>query len=460
MKKRILRQALLIAVLLLAAVPASAQINVIDNFDGAWPGNWVSGYWGSGDWIGEWDIVDGNLVHIGHTSRGSSWIHHSLTTLPAEFTPFEIQVTYRLSDYWGNSLGSGHAQFGIHFSNYTPNSWMCAVGMKNTQAFFSSLFGEYWLSDKTVTFDYSGNTLYQLTLKVEKPEGSSTPVWTASLKDLTTNTTLHTYTKARNFYPGGAQIGLMTYRTYPNKPIVESFSVTELGAVSDADGDGVPDEEDNCVDVPNPGQEDFDGDGQGDACDECTDTDGDGFGNPGFPANTCAVDNCPETANPDQLDADNDGLGDVCDECTDTDDDGFGNPGYPANTCTEDNCPDVSNPGQEDFDGDGLGDACDDDDDGDGVVDDDDVCAWTVIPESVPTVELKPNHWALTDDDDPFDFDTVTKGKGNGPGRSYDTTDTAGCSCEQIIAALGLGQGHTKHGCSISAMDEWVALVK
>jgi hypothetical protein len=39
------------------------------------------------------------------------------------------------------------------------------------------------------------------------------------------------------------------------------------------------------------------------------------------------------------------------------------------------------------------------------------------------------------------------------------TTDTAGCSCAQIIAALGLGKGHTKHGCSISAMDEWVALV-
>ena len=57
-------------------------------------------------------------------------------------------------------------------------------------------------------------------------------------------------------------------------------------------------------------------------------------------------------------------------------------------------------------------------------------------------------------------FDTIKKGKGNGPGRSYTTTDTAGCSCEQIITALGLGEGHTKHGCSISAMDEWVALVQ
>jgi hypothetical protein len=77
---------------------------------------------------------------------------------------------------------------------------------------------------------------------------------------------------------------------------------------TDTDGDGVPDETDNCPDVANPDQADTDGDGVGDACDEPppTDTDGDGV-----PDET---DNCDDVANPDQADADGDGVGDACDD--------------------------------------------------------------------------------------------------------------------------------------------------
>ncbi len=94
------------------------------------------------------------------------------------------------------------------------------------------------------------------------------------------------------------------------------------------------------------------------------------------------------------------------------------------------------------------------DTDNDGVLDSDDVCADTVIRESIPTVRLGTNRWALFDSN--FDFDT-TPPKGQGPSRSYTTADTCGCSCEQIIDAFGLGKGHEKLGCSISAMDDWVA---
>jgi len=140
---------------------------------------------------------------------------------------------------------------------------------------------------------------------------------------------------------------------------------------TDADADSVCDDFDNCLALYNPDQEDADGDGVGDSCDVCTDTDDDGYGDPGYPANTCDDDNCPSVVNVDQEDGDADGIGDSCDVCTDTDDDGYGDPGYPENTCEEDNCPTVANADQNDADGDGIGDACDvcTDTDGDGYGD-------------------------------------------------------------------------------------------
>ena len=74
----------------------------------------------------------------------------------------------------------------------------------------------------------------------------------------------------------------------------------------DNDGDGVPNDSDNCVDLANVDQADLDGDGLGDVCDD--DIDGDGVLN--------TSDNCPLTANADQADADADGIGDLCEiEC-------------------------------------------------------------------------------------------------------------------------------------------------
>ncbi len=99
-----------------------------------------------------------------------------------------------------------------------------------------------------------------------------------------------------------------------------------------------------------------------------------------------------------------------------------------------------------------------DDADGDGVLDNADVCPDTVIPEGVPTQRLGVNRHALVDEDLIFDT-TPPPGGGNGPGDVFTTTDTAGCSCEQIIDALGLGEGHRKFGCSVGVMREWVRQV-
>jgi hypothetical protein len=98
--------------------------------------------------------------------------------------------------------------------------------------------------------------------------------------------------------------------------VVAGDSVSAYLAVwtkQDFDGDAVADADDNCPSAANHAQADADGDGDGDVCDNCTDTDGDGYGNSGYPANTCADDNCLLVANPSQVDGDSDGIGDGCD---------------------------------------------------------------------------------------------------------------------------------------------------
>ncbi len=103
----------------------------------------------------------------------------------------------------------------------------------------------------------------------------------------------------------------------------------------DSDSDNLGDACDNCPNTGNPGQADFDSDGIGDLCDTCTDSDGDSFGNPGFPLNTCPLDFCPGLPTAANLDRDGDLVGDECD-----------------------NCPDLANPDQADADSNGIGDLC------------------------------------------------------------------------------------------------------
>ena len=100
------------------------------------------------------------------------------------------------------------------------------------------------------------------------------------------------------------------------------------------------------------------------------------------------------------------------------------------------------------------------DSDGDGVYDGVDQCENTTIPEAVPNRRLQANHWALMDLDYAFDTGRVASNEGkNNLERIYTTTDTAGCSCLQIIELQGLGGGQLKHGCSNGTMDDWVELV-
>ncbi|MBN2127487.1 MAG: thrombospondin type 3 repeat-containing protein [Candidatus Diapherotrites archaeon] len=116
---------------------------------------------------------------------------------------------------------------------------------------------------------------------------------------------------------------------------IECELMVEEATAPDADGDGVPDSTDNCINISNAGQEDSDSDGVGNVCD-----------------------NCINVLNPEQSDSDADGIGDACEPVViDSDSDGFPD--------SQDNCPNVANSNQSDIDSDGLGDLCDSCDDRD-----------------------------------------------------------------------------------------------
>jgi hypothetical protein len=162
-----------------------------------------------------------------------------------------------------------------------------------------------------------------------------------------------------------------------------AFAGTAHGATGDGDGDGVPDNVDNCPSVYNPGQADFNHDGIGDACQDTDkdgltdeyelntvyggarhtsptnrDTDGDGLGDGSEVQRTYGPSNAPRHTDPTLVDTDHDGWEDGTEVYVgtdptnpDTDGDGIKDP--------TDNCPKASNPDQKDSDHNGKGDACD-----------------------------------------------------------------------------------------------------
>jgi hypothetical protein len=115
----------------------------------------------------------------------------------------------------------------------------------------------------------------------------------------------------------------------------------ERGDACDADDDNdtFDDESDNCPLRANSAQADTDADGLGDACDADDDND----------AVDDGVDDCQFVGNTAQFDNDADRQGDACD--TDDDNDTV--------LDVHDNCPMIANAGQRDDDHDGIGNVCD-----------------------------------------------------------------------------------------------------
>jgi hypothetical protein len=91
--------------------------------------------------------------------------------------------------------------------------------------------------------------------------------------------------------------------------------------------------------------------------------------------------------------------------------------------------------------------------DGDGVADSADLCPGTMLPELIPTVELRGKRYADMSGDGVFE-------SGNSrTDQAYSVIDTGGCSAEQIIAQMQLGRGHIKYGLADSVLKAWIASV-
>lgn len=88
------------------------------------------------------------------------------------------------------------------------------------------------------------------------------------------------------------------------------------------------------------------------------------------------------------------------------------------------------------------------DSDNDSISDNLDLCPATSIPETTPSHGIKPYHYALMDNDTIFDTKRAR--------HTFTLSDTAGCSCEQLVKTLKAGKGHLKHGCSVGVMKKWI----
>ncbi|MFF2494874.1 FG-GAP repeat protein [Agromyces sp. NPDC058064] len=86
--------------------------------------------------------------------------------------------------------------------------------------------------------------------------------------------------------------------------------------------------------------------------------------------------------------------------------------------------------------------------DGDGVADSHDVCAGTELSQAAPAGLKKNRYWSTA---------TGAFVDANGRLAPYTVADTAGCSASQVIAVAGLGNGHTRFGITLSALEAWVA---
>jgi cysteine-rich repeat protein len=113
--------------------------------------------------------------------------------------------------------------------------------------------------------------------------------------------------------------------------------------------------------------------------------------------------------------------------------------------------------------GDGCSATCTFEDlDRDGVRDLDDACLGTQIPERVPTHHLNVQRYAImtgTPSGGGVAFDSSVRGNGKKSPPVLTTLHTRGCSCDQMLARLGIGEGDEhRFGCTGTTVSRWTGV--
>lgn len=252
--------------------------------------------------------------------------------LPKEFYQFEINSLWTTKVIDDNpTIVSGHPK-----NKESPSS-----------LYYTADFSAGLLS---FSYQLQGDDYYRFTFEVYLDGVLQETLYTASSwrrAKLNIEAGIHTLELRFIYNPNGKNIT-------DTRLLIDNFTFS-----FDTDGDGHPDNEDNCPNIHNESQYDYDSDGKGNDCDNTPygrDRDNDDYSDD--------KDNCPNDHNPDQADLDNDNIGDACDSSDDRPSD----KDQDSIPDDRDNCPETANSRQENFDNDELGDICDLDIDNDGIL--------------------------------------------------------------------------------------------
>ena len=140
----------------------------------------------------------------------------------------------------------------------------------------SEYVGSEWIRTANDTTDASVDPVARFTLLgaadvyVAFDDRQPAPSWMSDWQDTgddIINSEPESFSIYKKYYNSGSRVELGNTESSR----LSMYTVFVISA--DSDGDGIPDNDDNCPNTYNPGQEDWNDDGEGDVCD---DSDGDG----------------------------------------------------------------------------------------------------------------------------------------------------------------------------------------